>query len=222
MGGLSTTDIREIKTIIIGVFNDKFLADLAEKVALMVSEKFEAQLNAQKIEISNLKEDVATLKKENANLHVKLDSQEQANRSENVRVFGIQPEHGENIRDKMLCLFKNKLKVNILDSDVKKCHRITAKMSNDRPAAVLVRFASSEVRLSVLKSRKLLKNTGIYINEDLTKSRLSLYNRAKQTFGERNTWVWSGNVLVRGKDNSVSRILSEADLLGLQDQVGGE
>lgn len=211
--GLSTADVREIKSIIIGVFNEKFLAEIADKVASSLIKKFEEQLKNQEAEISNLRDDIATLRRENSELQSELDRHDQASRSANIRIFGLQSEKDENVQEKVINLLQNKLKLNINNADIKKCHRVSNKVSNNKQPAVLVRFASDQVRFSVLKNRKMLKNSGVYIHEDLTKLRLALLNRAKEKYGDKSAWVWKGSVFVKCMDNTIKRIISEADLV---------
>ena len=59
--GLSTTDLREIKSTIIGMFNDKFLQEIAQKVAGMVEKQFEEQFVKHKKEIEGLQEKTAKI-----------------------------------------------------------------------------------------------------------------------------------------------------------------
>lgn len=212
---LSSSDLREIKSTITSVFNDKFLQDIADKVAGMVEKKFEAQLAAQREEIMAVRTRVNSLEEENNQLRLSLDSQEQAHRNLNIRIFGMGAEDDENLRSKVLNLFKDKLKVNINNDDIKKCHRVTARVPNDKPPAVMVRFSDDAPRLSVLKNRKNLKNTPVQIKEDLTKLRLSLLTRAVQMFSVKSAWVLNGNVYVKRND-VIHRIADETGLSKLE------
>lgn len=216
--GLSTADIREIKSIISGVFNEKFLSDVAERVAVLVGKKFEDQLKAQGKEITSLKENLSDLRAENRELRSMIEHQEQTMRSSNIRVFGVKTDLNENIYEKMLNLFNNKLNVHISNVDIKKCYRISQKMPSTKPPAVLVRFSTDIARLKVLKNRKLLKNTGVLIKEDLTKSRLTLFNKAISLFSNKNAWVSNGNILIKTSDGTIHRVTTDSELCDLNQQ----
>lgn len=214
--GLSSADVREIRSIILSVFNEKFISEISDKVADMVNRRFEEELSAQKKLINGLNQDLANLQKENSMLRMAVDNQEQAMRSCNVRIFGMKSENNENVRAKVLDIFTNKLKLQISSNDLKKCHRISAKVPSDKPPAVLVRFSNDEVWSSVLKSRKSLKNTGIHIREDLTKSRLSLLQCAVNQFTSKSAWVFKGNVFVKCVNGIVKRVTSEPEIIDLK------
>lgn len=213
--GLSTAELREIKSAVISVFNDKFLQEIADKVAGMVEKRFEAQLAAQEEEIRTIRTKIQSLEDENKRLRADVDNQEQIQRNLNVRIFGIAAEPDENLQSKIMDLFTNKLKVNIPNSDIANCYRVQSKTPTPRPPAVLVRFSTESFRASVLKNRNNLKNSGIHIKEDLTKPRLALFKRAVEVFSVNNSWVLNGNIYIKC-NNKVHRISSETDLLKLK------
>lgn len=215
--GLSTADLREIKSVIVNVFNEKFLQDIADKVAKMVNSQFEEQIKAQNCIIASLREKSSNLEEENKQLRKSLDNQEQSLRNSNLRIFGIKYEKDENLRSKVLDLFVRDLKTNIQNIDLKKCHRIVPMNAGDKPPAVLVEFSTDAARVSILKNRKFLKNSGISIKEDLTKIRLALFNSAVREFSNKNTWLLHGNIYVR-HNNIVHRISDEPELNKLMER----
>ncbi|CAH1976101.1 unnamed protein product [Acanthoscelides obtectus] len=86
-----------------------------------------------------------------------MESREQAVRSMNIRIQRMDVQKDENIRSRVIRLFTNTLKINVQNSGIKKCHRVPYKNPGNKPPAVLVRFTSDSVRLSVLKNKKNLK-----------------------------------------------------------------
>ncbi|CAH1969167.1 unnamed protein product [Acanthoscelides obtectus] len=52
--GLSTTDMREIKSTIINTFNEKFLQEIVSKVVQLVEKQFEEKLNRNEEENNRL------------------------------------------------------------------------------------------------------------------------------------------------------------------------
>lgn len=208
--GLSSADIREIKTVIISTFNDKYLQEIADKLAAKVEKQIEEKLNAQNAIIAALQSKVEKLFDENRELKNLLEVQEQESRNLNVRIFNMPIKENEDIRSEVISVLKNTFKTNINSTDIQKCHRITSKNPSDHPAAVLVRFTSDSVRSTVLKSRKLVK-TSINIKEDLTKHRLKLFKSALQKFSSKSAWVRNGNVYVKVGEN-IHRLSCESDL----------
>ena len=212
---MSSADLREIKTTILNVFNDKFLEEIAEKVTQMVEKKFEERLKEQSIINSALQQKTTNLEKENITLRRMIDDQEQSLRNYNLRIFGIKYENGEDVYNKVFRLFKEKLKINIQNTDIDKCFRVSAKTISNKPPAVFVRIRSDTVRFDILKNRKLLKNSGYMIKEDLTKMRLSLFYMALREFSFKNSWVSNGNIYVKC-NNIVHRINHEDDIYQLK------
>lgn len=214
--GLSTTDIREIKSTILSTFNEKFLQEIANQVASKVEKQFEEKCRILEGNMKIMEERVQKLEEENKILRTVTDDVEQSQRCMNVRIFGVPFERSENTREKIVNLFNNKLNSQISTSDILKCYRVSSKQTDsDKPPAVLVRFANEAGRLSVLKNRKNLKNSGVQIKEDLTKSRLLILQKCADKFSYKNTWVLNGNIYVN-KNGVVHRISSESDLLHIE------
>ncbi|CAG9761270.1 unnamed protein product [Ceutorhynchus assimilis] len=219
--GLSSADLREIKGCIISTFNDKFLQDVVSKVAAMVDKQLEEKLKAQDVEIETLKENQNKIIEENMQLRKIIDDQEQHARNLNVRIHGIKVEDGENtenLRTKVLEVFTNKLKINLVDSVIKKCHRVSSMGPSDQPPAVLVRFASDTSRSQVIRNRKNLKGSKIVIREDLTKNRLGLLKSAIDVFSSKSAWVLNGNIYVKC-ENEVHRISDKSKLSELKEST---
>lgn len=213
--GLSSADLREIKSTIISTFNDKFLQDIAEKVARIIENKFEERFKEQNDRITSLEAKIEKLEGEYQQVRNNMDSQEQSLRSLNIRIFGVKVQEGEDVRATVQDLFTKTLKCNIQNSDINKCYRVPSKNINDRPPAILVQFANDAARVSIFKSRKYLHKSGIQIKEDLTKFRLALLNSAVNQFAKTNVWTLNGNIYVKCGD-SVRRIGDERELSALK------
>lgn len=201
-----------IKAAIKATINDQFLQELADKVVLIIGEKFQSQLNDQNEAIDALRNKVQLLEASNSQLLTKMDAQEQAARSLNIRIFGVQQAENEDLRKITLELFAKKVKVNVKDHDIRRCYRVSAKTQvADKPPAILVTFSSDLCRTNVLKSRKQLKHSNIKIQEDLTKVRVSLFNSAVEKFSYKYAWCLNGNIYVKC-DNVVHRINNKQEL----------
>jgi len=208
--GLTNADIEKIKSI----FNDQFLSVIAEKVVFIIEKSFEDKIKKQNEAISQLHNEILSLKNSKASMEQLLEKQEQASRNLNIRIFGIAKEENENLRAKTLEFFNKKLKVNIKDQHIKKCHRVLSKNPGDKPPAILVTFHSDAERKAVLSSRKMLKSTNIQIKEDLTKTRLMLLSAAVNRFSFKNAWCLNGVVYVKCQ-SGVHRVNNSEELENL-------
>ena len=208
--GLTNADIEKIK----GIFSDQFLQIVAEKVAKIVERELEDRIKAQENIIVNLQSEVEGLKRYKEESEVRSDNHEQGSRAMNVRIFGIPYEERENLLGKVLDLFNKKLKCNIKDIHIKKCHRVSSKIPSDKPPSILVKFVCDSERMAVLRNRKHLKKSGINIKEDLTKVRLNLLNEAINKFSYKNAWCLNGIVYVKS-ESGVHRINKKSDLSAL-------
>lgn len=212
--GLTSAELREIKSAVTSVFNEKFLQEIASKVAVLLKAEFQEQIEAQKNEITALKKLTYQLQEDSHVLRKQIDDQEQSMRSMNVRIHGLKIPDGQNINKCVIEMFKNRLEVNVKKEEMEKCYLVSSKINPDKTPSVLIRFCSESSRMSVLKKRKLLKDSGISITEDLTKQRLSLLTNAANKFSKKNSWVLNGNIYVK-RDDRVYRINNESDLKNL-------
>lgn len=207
--------MEEIKRIVTEsiamIINEQFEKAVVEKVVQKVTEENKAAFSEYDNKILMFNRDIEELKTENARLKKAADDQEQHSRAHNVRVFGVPFNKGENLLSSILEIFNSKMKLNITVVDVVRCFRVVARNppagdKNNKPPAVLVEFRSVNIRSAVLKQRKLLKSTGLAIQEDLTVRRLSLLKMSADKFGSKNVWSLHGNIYVRNPSGTVRRV----------------
>ncbi|CAH1992933.1 unnamed protein product [Acanthoscelides obtectus] len=79
--GLSDNDVEKIK----GIFTDRFLQTIAERVAQVLERKYETRLREQEHTIVELKEEIRDLRDTQDTILWTVDDQEQASRNLNVR-----------------------------------------------------------------------------------------------------------------------------------------
>ena len=104
------------------------------------------------------------------------DSIEQYERRENLRIFGVQEEPGEDVYPKVVSVAE-KAGVQITANDVSTCHRLPGGGSGPKP--LIAKFVRRDTKLQLMKNNRTLKNTNIFVNGDLTPI------RAKVTRGLR-------------------------------------
>lgn len=89
---------------------------------------------------------------------------------------------------------------------ISSCYRIVAKNSqSNRPPAVLVKFIDVNKRDSILKCRKELRSSKIFIKEDLTSDRLKLLSAAINKYTRQNAWCLHGHIYVKS-DGVIHRL----------------
>lgn len=185
--------------------DDDFIAKVAEKVTEEVNKKLQ--------EIENR---TSVLESENYNLKNRIMEIEQYSRRNNIRIFGIPEEKGkkekENLVEKMVIFFKDKLNVELQTSDIETCHRVGESKDGKKP--IFITFAGHLKKTEVIRKRKSLKGTHIFIVDDLTKEKITLFKNAAQKLGKSNVWTSNGNVMVK-IDNNISVLRNERDLEGM-------
>lgn len=105
--------------------------------------------------------------------------------------------------------------------DIDRVHRVGKPNSSGKARQIIVKFATYRARQKVYKNRSRLRegvNRGVYINEDLTRTRSNLLFQARQmvkTGKIDSAWSSDGVILLRGIKDGKSvfhRILTEDDL----------
>ena len=145
-------------------------------------EKLESEMHDTAVENEKLKKKVSTYEKENIQLKSdinkeiedrkeKLNDLEQYGRRNNIRITGIpfdkENETAYETTDNVLRLLNEKLDMEVGYQDIDIAHRL-GKYKKDAKRPVIVKFVHRHVKGSVMREAKRLKNTNIYINEDLT------------------------------------------------------
>lgn len=160
---------------------------LALKEALAEKEK----------DISNLRECIDNLKKENTELHCQLNDNENYQRRENIRITGI-PEASSENPIKTACNFFTEKGFNVSEKELHIAHRI-GRRNPGKPRTIIVRFFNRNTRDRVIRERKKLKGSGITISEDVSNLSMRTLMRVQRSQGISNAWIWNGQVCARHK-----------------------
>jgi hypothetical protein len=101
-----------------------------------------------------------------------------------------------------------KLKLEIDDIEVG--HRL-GKQDDKKPRQIIVQFSSRGTKVDILKNRKLLKGSGIYVNEDLTRLNQHVFTCIRKKLSDEVEGVWTrnGNIFYKNKMGSVHRVHSD-------------
>lgn len=156
----------------------------------------------------------------------RLDEVEQYSRRNCLLIHGVEEKDGEDILQKVLVIFKEKIKVDVQEHHIDRLHRIgkprnMADIIKRGHRPIIVKFVSYVQRNLVFSNKKNLKGCKIGVTESLTSNRLNILNSAKEKFNKSNVWTFDGKVVVLVNKNknyiSTHRELSE---LILKNSVG--
>ena len=140
----------------------------------------------------------------------KCDELEQYGRRNNIRVFGVKEESGENT-DNLVIAVAKKIDVHLDPSCIDRSHRV-GKPGGRYPRPIIVKFTSYATRSAVFQSKRLLKGSKITIREDLTQARLALMKRAIESYSERCVWSYDGVIMIRIGSMKPLRVKSVSEL----------
>ena len=99
-------------------------------------------------------------------------------------------------------------------ADINRVHRSGKKS----PRSILVKFASYRAKDTVVRARKSLDGSDIYLNDDLTRQRFQLLFQLRQLKKQKRingVWTHDGTIVVKDAVNKIhyARLLYEAENL---------
>lgn len=211
-----------IKSHILSCFSDTdFLKNFAAKIA----DSFTANLNTklkqfeervdtletQLVEAKvNSEMQLGVLKRENSELREMIEQLQQVNKSNKLRVYGLQERDNENVKQVLCEMFSKKLSVDVPSEAMGNCYRVGKNSKGNRqPRPVSVEFFNFYYRAQVFNKKKLLKGTKIIIAEDLVKARYNLYLKARERLGKQS--VWTRDCRVYSKINNKIMVLQNLE-----------
>ena len=139
-------------------------------------------------------------------------------RRNNVRIRGLQVKENEDCRKVVTEFIRKTLHIHLDEDHIEAAHILPARSSQSAstPPTVVVRFFRRELRDSVIRSRRMLKDSKMSIVEDLTSLNLELLNRLRNSASIDKVWSWNGHVralLKNGKTVHVRPFQSVEGLL---------
>ncbi|KAI4455672.1 l1 transposable element-related [Holotrichia oblita] len=162
-----------------------------EKLVSAVTDK----LNICNNELKSCKNNIDSLDKRMLRIEEALDEQEQYSRRNNIRIYGVPEITHENTCEVFVNLCREKLKINITNSDIDCCHRLAGKEGTNKP--IIVRFVRRDVKNKVFNDKRKLKGTRIVITEDLTRVRISRVKILAKYLNSKNVFTSNGIILVK-------------------------
>ena len=214
---------------------------LAEKVE-KVSTK-QDQMSAKQDQIADLMQEVKHLREVNARQQVKIESLEdrvdeleQYTRKDDLIITGLKVKHRSYARAasgdgdeaggaappselnqlecKVVEFFESKdMQVN--QDYISTCH-VLGKGDRENPPKIIVRFSNRKEKVRLLRQGRKLKDTGVYINEHLTRKNVQIAKHARKLRKDKevnDTWTRNCIVFVKLTDLSVRKVLSAQDFV---------
>lgn len=181
---------------------------------------------------SSLNKKIETLENDNACLNAKVkaltsrvetlelaaDTAEQYSRRNCVRIVGVQSSPSENTDDIVLKI-ASACNADIKPTDIDRSHRVGKTPTWTKPRAIIVKFATYRARDRFFRGRSNLKDNNtyrkVYINEDLTANRNSLFQKARQLVKDKDlkqAWTFDGRIYVKTDDDVRHVIIKPSDL----------
>ena len=163
--------------------------------------------------VSDLREDLSETREALDVMHNSLDTHEQYSRRNSLRFFTKQPEDRQESTDSLVIDMANSIGVSLVPGDICRSHRVGRPSSNG-PRPIIAKFTSYRVRSAVFLARK--KGRGLFITEDLTKSRSNMFFKARRYRTDgifKHAWTNDGNVKVRFHDDRSFTVNNDEQLM---------
>lgn len=186
----------------------KFLKKIEEQFDKKF-ENLELKLNMLCDKYSALEKAVGKNENTLLEMNTRIDEIEQKQRKNTLRFVGIKESKGEHLMSTITNIVNTTLKVKCTTTDISNIYRV-GKPSKEKSRTILVEFISYLKCNEIINARKLLKNSGLFINEDLTEQRYKLLQLAKKKYGVRNTWTRGGRLYVN-QNGSIKLIQNDED-----------
>ena len=215
---LTKNDTSFIKTIIkdtLEEIKEKFLGSVLKKLEVMEGSVFESknEIDALKRTIKEQRSEIDALKKaqqDAESIHNSSQNDlEQYGRRNSVRISGLANDSDQQtsmvVADETISLLSKKLGLKLESKDVDVAHRL-GKYAPNKNRPVIVKFVRRQTKIDIMQRAKLLKGTGVFINEDLTKINAEVLSslRLKEPALVERAWSREGKLFVRyrGQDRN--------------------
>lgn len=142
----------------------------------------------------------------------KTDQIESYSRKNCLIVHGITESKDEEVTTVALKFLKDKLQLDVDLSSIDNCHRLNTLAKSKHPRPIIIKFTTYLIRSKVWSTKKLLKGTNYFISESLTRIRLNLYKKARESFGSKNAWTIDGRIIVLLPDGKKKTIETAVQL----------
>ena len=126
------------------------------------------------------------MEKNRTELCEKLRTLEDRNRRNNLRIEGMTENRNETWEDtteKVQKIFKNKLGVE--NVEIERAHR-TGERKGEKPRSIVLKLLRYQDKEKILKERKKLKGSDIYVNEDFSRETMEIRRNLREEIKRRH------------------------------------
>ena len=168
----------------------------------MISSIVEGVVSGSNSTIASLRQENAELKARIEMLENKAEAADQYSRRNSLRIAGVPENQSENT-DVYVIDLSRAIEAEVSLDDIELSHRVGKPRNAGRPRDIIVKFSSYRTRRKLYEARTKTRDRGyrgVYINEDLTKSRSKLLLKARRMVKNKllnSAWSSDGNILVR-------------------------
>lgn len=192
--------MQNLKEIIQQAVKDAFTSGDAKE---LIQEVVQSATTALKLRIDHLESQLQDYR-------ALINDNEQYSRKYNLRIAGIKESRDEDCIQKVVDLCKSNLNLDLNKDHIDRAHRVGA-MKDGKERQIIIKFTKYHAKSEVLRNRKLLKGSNIYINDDLTFHNLQLLKYAKSCVDIKSVWSSDGKILVRDYDDNIRRVRKMSD-----------
>ncbi|XP_039287925.1 uncharacterized protein LOC120352236 [Nilaparvata lugens] len=164
--------------------------------------------------IDKLSTEVASLRKENAELKERVEDMEQYSRSNMLEINGIPKKQDEDVTE-IICRMSEALGHKIKADAIDICHRLKQRNEN-LPPPIVVKFVRRTDKQVILNKRKVTRQFStkqmgettdhpVYANESLAPTRRRIFTMAREIFKRgdiKYLWIKEGKILARKEDGT--------------------
>lgn len=229
---LPDSELQKLSQLVIPSVQSDTLAavrsDLKSLIKESLSEVLDDKLSELWTENNRLSTENAALKARVNRLEQQMDDAEQYSRRNCLRLANI-PETNSEDSDSIVLKLADTMNISLTPIEIDRSHRI-GKPGKKLHRDIIVKFTTYRARERMFTNRAKLKDSemnGIYVNEDLTKTRSKiLYEARKCVKAEQprlmGAWSSDGKILIKDLDSKVHRITSVDDLSTYAVQGAGQ
>lgn len=207
----NTRGKEKVSAIIKDIVNDpRFLSVIESQLVKHLSEmkvtldkhegsilELESTLKSKNIEIQQLQSQLEKQNNTVVRLQNRLNHQEQYERRNCLRFFGI-PEKAGEVTDDLVIQVAKDIGVDLSKADLERSHRV-GKPRNNKPRAIIAKFVSYRKRAEVMHERRKLAGSRKSIMEDLTAPNAELLSYAISNDTVKAAWSLDGRIFAVGK-----------------------
>ncbi|CAL9692200.1 unnamed protein product [Knipowitschia caucasica] len=171
-------------------------------------------------EVADLKKIIIAKDARICGLERRIDDLEQYTRMEDIIVSGLKTTHRSYARataadatqsgqdapvqeqhtlERQIVAFLESRKISVAPESIAACHTLPTKNKDAKPTIVM-RFVNRKHKVDLLRQAKMLKGTGVYLNEHLTKKNADIARHARNLRRQnkiQGTWTLNGQVKIK-------------------------